>query len=42
MSSLQDRLRVTLTFRRVQERYNLSVPKVFFSDLALPTVPQSC
>src|ERR1035437_2336079 len=26
---------------RVQNRYNLSVPNVFFSDLALPTVPQS-
>src|ERR1035437_2128035 len=26
---------------RVQERYNLSVPNVLFSDLALPTVPQN-
>jgi hypothetical protein len=26
---------------RVQTSYNLSVPNVFFIDLALPTVPQS-
>ena len=26
---------------RVQYRYNLSVPNVLFSDLALPTVPQN-
>jgi hypothetical protein len=28
-------------FKRVQDRYNLSVPNVLFSDLALPTVPQN-
>src|ERR1039458_5032910 len=26
---------------RVQNRYNLSVPNVLFSDLGLPTVPQN-
>jgi hypothetical protein len=27
--------------KRVQDRYNLSVPDVLFSDLALPTVPHN-
>jgi hypothetical protein len=30
-----------VTISRVQNGYNLSVPNVFFNDLALPTVPQS-
>jgi hypothetical protein len=27
--------------KRVQDRYNLSVPNVTFSNLRLPTVPQN-
>jgi hypothetical protein len=27
--------------KQVQDRYNLSVPSVFFSDLASPTVPHN-
>jgi hypothetical protein len=30
-----------LAVSRIQDRYNLSVPSVFFRNLALPTVPQS-
>jgi hypothetical protein len=34
-------LRVTQTFKRVQDRYNLSVPNVLLRAFRSPTVPQN-
>ena len=41
MNPMQDHFRVTQTIKRVQDRYNFSVPNVLLRAFRLPTVPQN-
>jgi len=38
---MQDSFRVTQRFKRVQDRYNFSVPNVILRAFGSPTVPQN-